>query len=154
MPTVFSTYPNTQARGFPGMLGTQDTSRRVTRTVEGAGGLVFGAVAVAGTGERSCKASAAGEFIGIAIVDPTLPAANGNKYVTGDSAALLTSGEIWVVPAITVAAGVPAYYVPGSGNITSAATAGNFKIGQFVTAGTAADIVLLRVDAGTGPAAA
>jgi hypothetical protein len=150
MPAVFTTYPNTQARGFPGMLGTQDTSRRVTRSVEGAGGLAFGAVAVAGAGERSCKASAAGaEFIGIAIVDKALPVSNANKYVTGDSAALMTSGEIWVVPAITVVAGAPAYYVPASGNITSAATAGNFKIGQFVTNGTAADIVLLRVDAGT-----
>lgn len=153
MPTVFSSYPNTQARGFPGMLGTQDTSRRVSRSVEGAGGLVFGAVAVAGVADRSCKASAAGaEFIGIAIVDHALPALNGDKYVTGDTAAIMTEGEIWVVPAITVVAGAAAYYVPASGNITSAATAGNFKIGQFVTGGTAADIALLRISAGTGPA--
>jgi PDZ domain-containing secreted protein len=150
MPTVFNSYPTALLPGFAGMLATQDTSRRISRTVDGSSvPIPFGAAVFTGTTPRSCSADAAdGKFLGVAIADPAQPVASNGAYVEGSTAGIMTAGEIWVqLGADAVVAGAVAYYVAATGVFTDAAAAGaNPRIGQFVTAGPINGIALLRLD--------
>jgi hypothetical protein len=157
MPTVFNTYPDRILPGYAGMPATQDPSRRISRTVDGSSvALGFGKAAFSGTTARSCSADVAdGQFLGVALADPSQPVASADTYVEGATASIMTQGEVWVqLGADAVAANAVAYIVAATGVFTDDAAAGvNPRVGQFVTAGPANGIAVLRVEAVQPPTA-
>src|SRR5690349_8273301 len=113
MAEVQTSYTSTIPSGFAGMVANGETSNRITRTVEDAGGLAFGKAAFRGSGDHGVTGTpAAGTFMGITIADQTLPLSasrTADKYNRYDSAALLNEGVVWVVAGEAVADGDAAY---------------------------------------------
>ncbi|WP_066795082.1 structural cement protein Gp24 [Sphingomonas soli] len=52
-----STYSDTIAAGYKGLVANGETSNRITRTIETAGGIGFGVVAYRGAGDHGCVAA-------------------------------------------------------------------------------------------------
>jgi hypothetical protein len=98
--TVQSTYSSTIATGYAGMVANGEESNRISRTVEDAGGMVFGAAAFRGAADHGCTATpTANKFLGIVIADVgQVPGLGGTadtlpQYTT---AGLLNEGVIYV----------------------------------------------------------
>lgn len=54
MAELQTSYTDTVAAGFPGMVANGETSNRITRTIESAAGIGFGKVAYRGSGDHGC----------------------------------------------------------------------------------------------------
>jgi hypothetical protein len=151
MPAVQTNYNQTMRPALAGMKTDMSPETIVSRQVEGAAGLAFGAVAVKGTGDRQVKASAAAAaFAGIALIDPVLspltPPTNPDQYNAGEMAALMLKGTVWVVAGEAVAAGDPVYFVPASGALMKTAT-GNTQIAnaRWDTSAASGALAVLRL---------
>lgn len=147
---VQTTYTATLANGFPGMVANGEPSNRISRNVEPAGGLAFGAAAFRGAGDHGVSnVPAAGTFMGIAIADHAIQPLPGGVaadiYPQYATAALLNEGEIWVTNgAAAVSDGDPVYVTP-AGAYTNVA-AGNVAIpAEFDDTVAAGILVRLRV---------
>lgn len=57
MPVLQSSYTDTIATGYKGLVANGETSNPITRTVENSGGIGFGVAAYAGTGDHGCIAT-------------------------------------------------------------------------------------------------
>lgn len=117
MAVVQSTYSNSIAQGFPGMVANGETSNRISRTVEDAAGIAFGKACFRGAGDHGVTATpATGTFMGIAIADHGIQALPGGVaadiYPQYETAGLLYEGVIWVVASVAVADGDPIYVTP------------------------------------------
>ncbi len=125
MAIVQDTYNNAPARGFPGMVVNMEASNRISRTVEDADGIAFGAAAFRGTGDRGCTATPAdGTEYGVVICDhgqALLPDGTADTVPQYDSAAIMTQGAICVTVGADVDAGDPVY-VTDAGAFTNVAT--------------------------------
>jgi hypothetical protein len=84
MTELQTTYTETVAAGYPGMVANGETSNRISRTVENSGGIAYGKAAYRGSGDHGCIAT---------------------QTLTGSSAALGTNTGYGVMGAITVTAG-------------------------------------------------
>ena len=146
MAEVQTSYTSTIPSGYAGMVANGETSNRITRTVEDAGGLAFGKAAFRGSGDHGVTGTpAAGTFMGITIADQALPLSadrDADEYARYDSAALLNEGVIWVVAGEAVTDGAAAYVTSG-GAIVDTAT-DNIAI-PAVFDGTAASGALVRL---------
>lgn len=95
------TYTDTMAGGYPGMVANGETSNRISRTCEDAGGIPFGAPVYRGSGDHGCTATVgtAATFLGFAIAHEALGLISGqtaDEYQQYDNVAILTEGVIWV----------------------------------------------------------
>jgi hypothetical protein len=118
-------------RGFPGMVANGETSNRISRTVEDAAGLPFGAAAFEGAGDRGCTRVPSADFIGFAIADhgvqPLPGGVAADIYPRYASAALMVAGPICVTTSVNVAKRDPVYVTP-AGLITNVDGGGaNFR---------------------------
>lgn len=118
MAELQTTYAEAIPAGYPGMIANGETSNRITRTVETAGGIAFGVPVYRGTGDHGCTNTVGtlATFLGwtIAHAGQALVAGqDADEYQQYDNAAILTSGAIWITvtgavtdgAAITVGAG-------------------------------------------------
>jgi hypothetical protein len=118
MAELQTTYSDTIAKGFPGMIANGETSSRITRTVETAAGIGFGVPVYRGTGDHGCTNTVGtlATFLGwtIATAAQALTAGqDADEYAQYDSAAIITLGAIYITvtgavtdgAAITVGAG-------------------------------------------------
>ena len=102
MAVVQSTYANDIPVGYPGMVANGETSNRISRTCEDAGGIPFGAPVWRGAGDRGCTATVgtAANFLGFAIADHGVQALPGgvaaDVYPRYASVGIMTDGVIWV----------------------------------------------------------
>lgn len=104
MAIVQDTYLETPVKGFAGGIANGEASNRISRTVEDAAGLPFGAAAFRGVGDNGCTASLVGataaRFLGWSITDlgvqPLPGGVAADIYPQFGSAALLTRGAIFV----------------------------------------------------------
>lgn len=101
MAIVQDTYNETPAKGFPGMIANGELRNSISRTVEDAAGLAFGAPAFRGAGDNGCTATAAADtFLVWAIahhgVQPLPGGVAADIYPQYDSAGLITQGAIYV----------------------------------------------------------
>jgi hypothetical protein len=120
MAVIQDTYNDTPARGFPGMVVNMEASNRLSRTVEDAAGLAFGAGAFRGTGDRGCTGTAAAgvEFLGFVIADhgqPLLPGGTADTIPQYESAAIIGRGVVCVQVGGDVDAGDPVTIGTGAG---------------------------------------
>jgi len=99
-----SVYPLVSPIGIVGQIINGETSNRISRTVETAAGLKFGAPAFRGTNDHGVSATAPGAtpgvaFIGLAVLDHVVPvpdAANPDRYPQYYTANLMTQGSMIV----------------------------------------------------------
>jgi hypothetical protein len=102
MAIVQDIYNTGPAIGYPGMVANGETSNRISRTVEDAAGIAFGAPVWAGTGDRGCTATpgTAANFLGFVIADHgEVPLPGGiaaDKVAQNRSVAIMASGTIYV----------------------------------------------------------
>lgn len=127
MAVIQDTYNDAPARGYPGMVVNMEPSDRLSRTVEDAAGLAFGAAAFRGTGDRGTTGTpAAGAELGFVIADhgqPLLPGGTADTIPQYDSAAIINRGVVIVAAGVAVDAGDQVYVTP-AGVITNDAAAG------------------------------
>jgi hypothetical protein len=57
MAELQTTYSNTIAHGYAGMVANGETSNRITRTIEDAAGVGFGVPVYRGSGDHGCTAT-------------------------------------------------------------------------------------------------
>jgi hypothetical protein len=139
--TVQSTYSNTIAAGFAGMVANGEESNRISRTIEDSAGLAFGKAAFRGSGDHGVTATpAAGTFMGIAIADAGVVAPVGGTadvYPQYANVSLLNEGCIYVTVGANVADGDVAYVTSGGAitNVSTSNTAIPAKFDETVSSG-------------------
>lgn len=105
MTELQTSYTETVAAGYPGMVANGETSNRISRTVENSGGIAFGKVAYRGANDHGCLASVT---------------------LTASAAALGTNTGNGAMGAITVSAGAR------HGNYTLTIVEPGANVGTFV----------------------
>jgi hypothetical protein len=146
--TVQSTYSNSLAVGFAGMVKNGEESNRISRTIEDAGGIAFGKAAFRGSGDHGVTLTpAAATFMGIVIADAGQIPGVGE---TADTVAqygtvgLLIEGVIYVSCSTACNDG-DQVYVTSAGVITNVSTSNTAIPAKFDATLAAAGIVPIRV---------
>ncbi|OOG61976.1 hypothetical protein B0E45_31715 [Sinorhizobium sp. A49] len=118
-------YSRDTPAGYPGMIATTEPHFITSMIVAAASGNIpFGVGVIYDTVEDTVKLPAAiGKFAGVAVVDRTLPFANGEVYKPYDQISVMRNGSIWVTALVAVAQGDPVYMTPTGGftNVSNSA---------------------------------
>lgn len=102
MAVVQDIYNSAPGIAFPGMVADGETSNRISRTVEDAGGIAFGSAVFRGAGDRGCTATVGtlATFLGWTIAEhgqPLLPGGVAADIIPRyRSLGILTLGAIFV----------------------------------------------------------
>ncbi len=101
MAELQTSYTDTVAKGYPGMVANGETSNRITRTCETAAGIGFGQPAYRGTGDHGCTATVGtlATFYGWVIATAgqgILAGQDADEYQQYDNVPILTLGAIYV----------------------------------------------------------
>lgn len=160
MATYQNTYSNAPAKGLVGQIASEEKCNKISRTVENAEGIRFGAPVQRGAGDHGVLPLAAGTFIGFAVLNPAVPpVAQGSQLVDGYpqyfTGAFMTQGPMKVQAGGVVADGGRVYYNPATNRYVGAAGTG--ILGPlpdvvFDTTGVDGDIV--EISMGLRPIAA
>jgi hypothetical protein len=99
MPVLQSNFTETVAIGYDGMVVDGETSNRITRTCEDAGGIPFGSPVYRGAGDHGCTATVGtlATFLGWAIATAGQPATVGlaaDTYAQYENVPILTGGAM------------------------------------------------------------
>lgn len=144
-----TTYTETPPKGLPGQVANEENSNRISREVETASGIPFGAPAQRGVDEHGVAILSNGTFIGFAILTPAVPASASlpdgyPQYFTG---AFMTQGTMYQIAGATVTPGQSVYWVPSTGRYSSASGGGNIAIPDcvFDTGGDNGDVVIVAL---------
>lgn len=106
---IQTTYTENIAAGVAGHVPDMRAATIISRDVEPVGGMGFGVAAFQGTADKQITtkaagaAEAAGEFVGITVLDRSV--GTGNAYAQRESARVITQGPVMVMAAVAVAAG-------------------------------------------------
>lgn len=145
--TTQTAYASAHAVGLAGQIATTDPTNIDSKTNASATAIAFGTLVDYGTGDNECVPHAAtGKPVGIAIIDPTLPALNADTYKRYDSVNILRRGVVWVTVGAAVEEGDPVYYVDATGVWTNVAGGGaNIRLGSAVYESAAANAALAKI---------
>lgn len=130
-----TTYGNTFAKGFPGMIANGETSNRISRIVEQAGGIGFGKAAYRSSDTGVDTTEATANLLGFTIASYAPAAAQATGDVTdthpqGSTIGILTLGCMWVETSVAVNDGEQVY-VTSAGDITNVSTSNQAATGWF-----------------------
>lgn len=101
MAELQTTYSETIAKGYPGMVANGETSNRISRTCEDSGGILFGAPCFRGSGDHGCTGTVgtAATFLGFAIAhagQALVAGQDADEYQQYDNVAIMPRGAIYV----------------------------------------------------------
>jgi hypothetical protein len=101
MAELQTSYTETVAKGYPGMIANGETSNRITRTCETAAGIGFGQPVYRGTGDHGCVLAVGtlATFLGWAIASAgqaLIAGQDADEYQQYDNVPILTLGAIYV----------------------------------------------------------
>lgn len=96
-------YQDTQPAAVAGAQATMIPSTIISRNVEGAP-VDFGVAVQQGATDKGAAAFAGGDYVGITLLDRSA-AGDNDTFRVGDSARVMTKGDVWVVASVAVAAG-------------------------------------------------
>jgi hypothetical protein len=101
MAELQTTYSDTIAQAYAGMVANGETSNRITRTCETAAGIAFGQPVYRGTGDHGATSTVGtlATFLGWTIATSALglvAGADADEYQQYDNMAIMTGGAIWV----------------------------------------------------------
>ncbi|EKT4542728.1 MULTISPECIES: structural cement protein Gp24 [unclassified Pseudomonas] len=149
MATYQTTYTNAPAKGLVGQIASEEKCNKISRTVENAEGIRFGAPVQRGSGDHGVVPFSAGVFIGFAVLNPAVPpVAQGSQLVDGYpqyfTGAFMTMGPMKVQAGGAVVDGGEVFYNPTTNRYVAATGAG--IVGPlpdvvFDTSGANGDIV-------------
>lgn len=120
---VQTTYLDNIRPGLPGAQADMTPSSVISRDVEGATGIKFGAAVMRGVAERGALPAGAGgvftaaRYLGFALRDRSAVGTVENGFAERESARIMTHGTLWATPAQNVVAGDPVYVRPSNGDI-------------------------------------
>jgi hypothetical protein len=120
MAELQTSYTDTIAHGYAGMVANGERSNRITRTIEDAAGIAFGVPASRGTGDHGCTATVttAANVEGITIasaVEPLTAGQTADKYQQYANVDIMTSGAIYVTVVGAVTDGAALTFGIGAG---------------------------------------
>jgi len=120
MAELQTSYTDSIAAAYAGMVANGETSNRITRTVEDAAGIAFGKPVYRGSGDHGCTATVGtlATFLGWTIATSAqgyVASADADEYAQYDNAAILTSGAIYVTVTGNVADGAALTVGTGAG---------------------------------------
>lgn len=154
MATYQTAYALNQAKGVPGQIANEEKCNKVSRTVETAAGIPFGAPVQRGTNDHGVATFSAGTFLGFAVQTGAVPAvAAGSTLVDGYpqsyTGAFMTQGVMYVTAGGAVTDGAPVYWVTATNRYVAASGAG--IVGPlpnvvFDTSGANGDIVEIAMN--------
>lgn len=145
-----TTYAENMPIGSLGRRVNMEEWNTITRTLEGATPLLFGAPVQRGAtagDAHGCAIFTTGDFIGISEANVVLQHDVADRYEQYDSVAICESGVIWVNAGTGGAtAGTPAYYIAASNTWTST-VGSNLAVpgAEFDSTAAAGGLVKLRV---------
>lgn len=117
MAELQTNYTDSLAIAIVGGVLNGETSNRISRTIEDAGGIAFGRAAFRGTGRHGITATpTAGALLGITIAHSALGLLAGgvaDTYPQYETVAIMTLGAIAVLAGEAVVKGDQAYVTPG-----------------------------------------
>ena len=101
MAELQTTYSDTVAKGYAGMVANGEEGNRITRTLETAAGVGFGQPVYRGSLDHGCTATVGtlATFLGFTIAhagQPLLAGQDSNEYHQNDNVAILVAGAIYV----------------------------------------------------------
>lgn len=107
----------------PAVAGAQATmipATIISRNVETEAGIGFGKAVAQGDADKGVVlvSATASDIVGITLLDRSA-AGEGDTFRQGDSARVMTKGDVWVEAAVAVNAGDAVYVVPASGAFTN-----------------------------------
>lgn len=156
---VQTNYPDTQPAAVAGHQATQIPATVISRTVEGAA-IGFGVAVAQGTADKGCVAfagSGASAALGITLLDRSaagttvvsgqVTARTADKFGVGESARIITKGDVWVVCASGCSAGDPVYVRPSNGDFqdSSANSAVQIAGARWDTSAQAGQLAVVRL---------
>jgi len=107
-------YGSTMDPGRRGAIASMEGERLISRTVQDAGGLLFGVAVQAGTVENTCVELTSGVPIGVTVMDRGVTAEFPNGFAQYASARIMIQGVIWVETFEAVAPGDAVRYDPAT----------------------------------------
>lgn len=128
MPAIQTTYLQTIAPAYEGMIADSRDQTILSLQLESAAGVGFGKVVVKGTADRQVRVSEASRaFRGITVATHFAGFAAGaqgtkDTYDQYETLPVLVLGPIWVMASVAVAVGDLVYYVPATGVLTNVST--------------------------------
>lgn len=131
---VQTEYNATQAVSAAGAQATMIPATIISRNVEGAP-IGFGVAVSQGAADKGIVAGGA-EFVGITLLDRSAAGAN-DTFRVGDSARVMTKGDVWVTAAGAVSAG-DGVAVNGAGGFIAAGADDAIPNARWDTSTTAA----------------
>jgi hypothetical protein len=101
MAELQTTYTDTIAKAYAGMVANGETSNRISRTLESAAGVAFGQPVYRGTGDHGCTVTVGtlATFYGWTIATAAqalIAGATADTFAQYDSVGIITSGAIYV----------------------------------------------------------
>lgn len=101
MAELQTTFSNTIAKGYAGMVASGETSNRISRTIEDAAGVAFGVPVYRGTGDHGCTATVGtlATFLGwtVAVAGQGLIAGQtADTYAQYDNVPIMPQGAIYI----------------------------------------------------------
>lgn len=155
---VQTSYPDTQPAAVAGAQATMVPATIISRSVETAA-IGFGKAVAQGTADKGCHAFGSGDtaILGITLLDRSasgLSVTNGqvtgqtaDTFGVGESARIITKGDVWVVAGVNVTAGQPVYVRPSNGDFqpTNANSAVQIAGARWDTSATAGSLAVVRL---------
>lgn len=118
MAELQTSYTETVAKAYAGMIANGETSNRITRTCETAAGIGFGLPVYRGTGDHGCVSTVGtlATFLGWTVATSALaPSTDADEYQQYDNVTILTGGAIYVAVKGVVTDGAPLTVGTGGG---------------------------------------
>jgi len=153
---VQTNYPDTQPVAVAGAQATMIPATIISRTVESAA-VGFGRPVEQGTLDKGCKLFDGGTVLGITLLDRSASGqteAGGqvtgrtpDTFGVGESARVMTKGDVWVVSTTGNAAGDPVYVRPSNGTFqnTSANSGVQIPGARWDTTAQAGQLAVVRL---------
>lgn len=155
---VQTNYPDTQPAAVAGAQATMIPATIISRTVESAA-VPFGRAVKQGTADKGCSLFGSGDtaVLGISLLDRSaagttvvngqVTARTPDVFGVGESARVITKGDIWVVCATGCSAGDPVYVRPSNGDFqdSSANSAVQIAGARWDTSAGAAGLAVVRL---------
>lgn len=101
MAELQTSYSETVAKGYPGMVVNGETSNRISRTCEDSGGIGFGVPVYRGSGDHGCTATVGtlATFLGWSSAtagQQVVAGGDADEYAQYDNMPIMTQGAIYI----------------------------------------------------------
>lgn len=155
---VQTNYSDTQPAAVAGAQATMLPASIISRTVEDAA-IGFGKAVAQGTADKGCHAFGSGDTAvlgitlldrsaaGMSVSDGQVSGRTADSFGVGESARIITKGDVWVEASVAVNAGDPVYVIPATGAFakTSDSSAVQISGARWDTSTSGAGLAVVRL---------